>query len=152
MTEVDRAARKLELKGTGKEADNTDLSNFLKALDKAMKEMHSVVAKLKKGLGANDWEVKNKWVKRLELAFPEIWGKEEAKVVHGIVRAWKARPWDLQNHPQEAKVFPDNQDKLQRLADCLELRAVFAFAHSDLHPDSSEVYAIRDSDVQIPMI
>lgn len=136
----------------------------------------------------------------------ESWGREEAAVVQGIVRAWRQpglletddeialdqarnsdqlggddgdlegtpdwqqlglelRDWDLgealiaeraiQFGDQGAPNAPSNRNAMRRrLAELLELRAVFVFAFLLMHPDSSDIYdsARKEEDIEMPMV
>ncbi|KAG7406357.1 hypothetical protein Forpe1208_v013582 [Fusarium oxysporum f. sp. rapae] len=137
--------------------------------------------------------------------YNETWGRKEAFVVQGIVRAWRQpglreteeelaidearnhgqfagddddlgdtpdwkklgldlRDWDLGEEliKDKAIQFEDdgasrgrrNRDAMcRRLADLLELRAVFVFAFLLLHPDSSDIYdsTRKEDDIEMPI-
>jgi hypothetical protein len=65
--------------------------------------------------------------------------------------------WNLAKHLEKNRdVLPGPRDKkkrakCQRLADLLELRAIFVLAFLFMHPDSSDVYLTEGEDVEMPM-
>jgi len=136
--------------------------------------------------------------------YNESWGRKEAAVVQGIVRAWRQpglretddemaldqarsnnqfgedddleatpdweklglelRDWDLGEAliAEQAIQFGDDGASktrsnriamCRRLAELLELRAVFVFAFLLMHPDSSDVYDSerKEEDIEMPM-
>ncbi|KAF2396079.1 hypothetical protein EJ06DRAFT_242163 [Trichodelitschia bisporula] len=158
----------------------------------------AMLANLKKAKASANGQDAGELVRLHNPLYCESWGKKEAAVVGGIVKAWRPpmlregegemelvddeddekkgetmdwkllglrlRDWDLaQGLIEEPNiVFGDDpasrssvskSDMCKRLAELLELRAIFVIAFLFLHPDSSEIYESqrKEEDIEMPM-